>query len=326
MKISITESAESIGQYDETKVMEYLQQMIDIANLFPLYEVFDDRIPDYEPLLHIWNAKHTGKMLNLNHYDSGVIEALDTVILMWKIIEKDYSEPAKYAVNAYDSVIGEEVFEEVLPDEVFEEAIDEVIRDLDFEGDPSREETLQILMNFPFIVHEKPEVVKLQNFIRLNRIAHNMRYIAYFLYKRKNDSPPLEMTIAYNVEWQDIFYYIPGREVLKRYPFSLICKHQNNRETGRLQPNLSFMEWVLSKIDILQIKICGYCLKIFFAEPRNKKYCSKKCNDLIKSQRHYRKKKLLASGESEEFFRTREALLSLVKKMERRGISVEDDN
>lgn len=319
MKTNSNESIKEVINYDVIKAREYLDQMIEIANMFPLYELYGDEIPDYEVLLYLYHAKKTGKVFNLKYSGEEAEETLLTCIEIWTEIDGEYPKLADYAAIAYDSVIGEEVFEKVKSyEEIFEEFEK---REEEESEEDSNEEAMPNILRSPFYA-DAPEVVKLQNFIRLTRITYNMRYLAFHLYKMKHDQPPIEMSIAYRVDWKDVFYHIPGKQTAAHFrPFNVICKSQNNKMIGRFQRNPSFMEQVLAGIDPLQIKICGNCLRIFFAEPRNMKYCSSKCNDRMKSKTYYMKKKRSASGEiSDKNWQISEALESLVKKQEKRGL------
>jgi hypothetical protein len=93
--------------------------------------------------------------------------------------------------------------------------------------------------------------------------------------------------------WEDEHYTIPGS--LKFRPaflFDIYSKNKNNKEMGKIRFKPSFIEEILSDVDVLQIKTCRKCFTIFFAEPRNMKFCSKECNNQMKSKRYYYKNKL----------------------------------
>lgn len=56
------------------------------------------------------------------------------------------------------------------------------------------------------------------------------------------------------------------------------------------------MEQVLSEVDVMQIRACWLCTEIFFAKPRNKRYCSDICKNSAKDKQHYKKDKRLKLG------------------------------
>jgi hypothetical protein len=287
MKRSAQEPVEREVEYDVTKTRKYVEQMIDIANMFSFYEHSGSKILDYEIFLYFHHANKTGEIFDLDPRGGTSLESVNTVIDIWTLIEKKYPKLADYAaVEAYKSVIGKEVFEEVPMNKNIEKAFDEILQKIKSEKVSTKERIFEMLEDMPFLIKNRPEVVKLQNFIRLTRIAHNMYYVALYLYDKKiYKLTTLEILSLYRSEWKGVFYHIPGREIID-HPFRLLCKHQNNKRTGKLLIKPHFMERVLSEIDILQIKICKYCFKIFFAEPRNMKFCNSRCNNRMKSRRY----------------------------------------
>lgn len=296
MKQSIEKALDQTVEDDVNKTRKYLAQMIDIANMVGSYIGSKNSVFGYEDLLFVHHAARTGNAFDLDPYNADTaLESVKTIENVWTLIEKDFPKLAEYAaVEAYKSIIGEEVFEEVLSDESYEKEGKEIISKVKLKN---RLPDLRIAEKedaMTFLIEQKPEVVKLQNFIRLTRIAENMRYIVLYIYKKKHSYATQYLHISsvfYTREWKNVFYHIPGRGGLEHVPFRFICKHQNNKEIGKLQFEPSFTEKILCNIDILQIKICENCLKIFFAEPRNMKYCSSKCNNRMKSKRYYEKNK-----------------------------------
>jgi predicted nucleic acid-binding Zn ribbon protein len=125
---------------------------------------------------------------------------------------------------------------------------------------------------------------KLQNFIRLQRIRNNMRIAAFVTRQRaKNEPcylPPGETLSA----WQSDNYSIFGNSPLAPYRVN---------KDGNAVFHSGLVQYFLERIDTDRIKTCAVCFNIFWAKPKNSKYCSEKCVNRKKAKRHYEKNKTI---------------------------------
>jgi len=143
---------------------------------------------------------------------------------------------------------------------------------------------------------EEKNIPKAISAIRVLRIWNNIQWAAqavrdwqYRNLSNKKGLAPVALRNA-NVRWQTEFYSPFGID--NDYPH-ILTKSVNNKEIGFLvfPKTRSLVEAILSDIDIFQIKTCGNCYKLFFADPRNMKYCSDVCNNRKKANRYNQKQK-----------------------------------
>lgn len=116
-------------------------------------------------------------------------------------------------------------------------------------------------------------VLKVQNFIRLVRIGWNIQRVTVITSGW--------LWSGYSA-WQNDNYSIYGDN--KIHPFTI-------NPDGTAKFEYGIVQFYLEKIDVLRIKACPYCFRIFWAKPKHTKYCSNECRNRQNVKRNYQKHK-----------------------------------
>jgi hypothetical protein len=284
-------------------IRDYVDELIKMVNLVR----YDEVIPDFAT--EVENRVTDLTKTKVYKYDSISAKRMRPIIFeTWNKANKSFRGLTEYAENSHMSIFGvgmnpHRIFLFSKPQENRSSIIysaEEVTKNPSLlKGLPFH---LQLIgstegINVKIINADLVHVVdKLENLIRLVRVIENMRLVAHEVrntlhkekYKKKYKTFLIDSEFVFPDDWKDEYYDF----IVKRSRrFTIETNSRNNKIIGKLIFPPSPVQWALSQIDVLQIKTCERCRQIFFAEPRNMKYCSQQCNNRQKSKRHYHRKK-----------------------------------
>lgn len=268
---------------------QIVNELIKIANMFSC----SGAVPNYELDIRNKYLEQTGKELYQEEPNQEVFHNI--LSKKWEEICSKFSEEAKYIEINQKSEISKELFPKNNVRSVLERKIRNFI-------------CLIIIRNNMQIIASR---VRHSLFIiELNK--SNSAKSVKLNTKRFSDSIPSQTQISLltqnivkvssklphfspfdvNEPWQDERFIMQYHS----FPaFNIVEKSKNNKTIGIIEFIESPIEKALKQIDLFQIKTCFKCYKIFFAEPRNLKFCSTRCRDRKKSRDYYEKHKATIS-------------------------------
>ena len=205
--------------------------------------------------------KSRGAVLEMLGGGRGTDKVVEIAYEIWSEIEENFPEMALYANKAHKTALGQ-FFDQI----------------------PDNEQPLDVYdLNSPFIL-------KLQNFIRATRIRNNMWRAAYrvrlgqgnFWDHSVKGIPPVYLPNDYYTAWENEKYRVFGH--LDIHPFTI-----NSDGTAKFLPGI--VQHYLEKIDVFRIKTCPNCFRLFWAKPKQMKYCSNECRNRQNVKANYEKNK-----------------------------------
>lgn len=130
----------------------------------------------------------------------------------------------------------------------------------------------------------------LENFIRFVRIGENIQRVTV-----------LTSGWSFNLysSWQNDNYSI--HEDVQIHPFTI-----NTDGTAKFSYGIGIVQFYLEKVDVLRIKACVNCSRVFWAKPKHTKYCSNECRNRQNVKNNYKKNKLVILEKKKQSYKNKE--------------------